>query len=113
MRKDSIIKQICDELLANGNITAYAYDHFRQLDAVELPYVVYRRVAASNFSADGVVYHHGDAVDFELYAADPDEMAELMGLVETAMDERKLFYNLTADTVYIEPNDFYESLYEL
>ena len=106
-RKDEIIKGVCEELLIRGEIEGFEYDHFRQSDAVAPPFVVYRRVAQPNFSADGVVYHHGDGVDLELYAETPDRMASLMAQAE------EIFYNLTADTVYIETEDFYESLYEI
>lgn len=113
MRKDEIVRDICQTLLTEGLIEGYDYDHFRQQDAVATPFAVYRRVAAPNFSADGKVYHHGDNVDFELYADTPDEMALLMERVEELMDEAELFYALTADTAYIEQEDFYETLYEL
>ena len=113
MRKDEIVRDICRTLLDEGMIEGFAYDHFRQQDAVDTPFAVYRRVAAQNFSADGMVYHHGDNVDFELYADTPDEMALLMKRVEELMDASEIFYSLAADTVYIEQEDFYETLYEL
>ena len=113
MRKDNIIRDICGTLLAEGLIKVFEYDHFRQQDAVDTPFAVYRRVAAQSFSADGMVYHHGDNVDFELYADTPDEMALLMERVEALMDAAEIFYSLAADTVYIEQEDFYETLYEL
>lgn len=113
MRKDEQIREVCETLLEGGKIEAFAYDHFKQPEAVPLPVAIYRRVATDNFPADGIVYHHGEAVDFELYASTPDEMASLMGKAEALMDAKELFYNLTADTVYIDSEDFYESLYEL
>lgn len=113
MRKDETVRGICEALFNDGLIEGHAYDHFRQQDAVATPFAVYRRVSTPNFSADGTVYHHGDNVDFELYADTPDEMATLMGRVEELLDEAELFYVLAADTVYIEQEDFYETLYEL
>lgn len=113
MRKDEMIRDICEALLDEGLIKGFAYDHFRQQDAVATPFAVYRRVAPQNFSADGKVYHRGSNVDFELYADTPDEMALLMDRTEELMDEEELFYNLAADTAYIEQEDFYETLYEL
>lgn len=114
MRKDKKIKAICEELKAEGLILDFSYDHFRQSDAVPPPFAVYRRVAPANFSADGVVYHRGDNVDLELYASTPEEMAELMIRVEEKLDKAEIFYKVGADTVYIqEPEDFYESLYEI
>lgn len=113
MQKDELIRDVCEALLSEGLIKGFAYDHFRQQDAVATPFAVYRRVVAPNFSADGKVYHHGDNVDFELYADTPDEMELLMERVEELMDEAEMFYSLAADTVYIEQEDFYETLYEL
>lgn len=40
-------------------------------------------------------------------------MAELMSKIEAALDQAEIYYNLTADTVYITSEDFYESLYEI
>jgi len=113
LRKDQIIKGICETLKAQGLIEDFDYDHLKQPEAVAPPYALYRRVAQPNTAADGVVYHHGGGVDFELYASTPDDMADLMEQVETLMDAEELFYNLTADTVYIESEDLYETLYEL
>lgn len=113
MRKDEIIRGVCEALLDRGAIEGFEYDHFKQSDAVAPPFAVYRRVAEPNFSADGIVYHHGSGVDLELYADTPDEMAGLMAQVEELLDAQEIFYNLTADTVYIETEDFYESLYEV
>ena len=94
-------------------IAGYAYDHFRKKDAVDPPFAVYRRVAKENFSADGTVYHHGEGVDLELYAESPDEMAELMEETERLLDSEEIYYRLTADTAYLDDEDFYESLYEI
>lgn len=111
-RKDDIIKGICEELKASAGIP-FEYDHFTESDAVPPPFILYRRVAAPSFSADGVVYAKGQAVDLELYAATPDEMAGLMTKVEDLLDKAEIFYNKTADTVYITTEDFYETLYEI
>lgn len=113
MRKDEQIKAILATLKGNGDINDYEYDHFTESSAVGLPFAVYRRVAPQNFSADGVVYHRGDNVDLEIYAATPDDMIALMAKVEKAMDDAKLFYAIGADTAYIESEDFYETLYEI
>jgi hypothetical protein len=113
LRKDEQIAAICQELKNNGDIVDFTYDHFTEADAVGLPFAVYRRVAPQNFSADGVVYHRGDNVDFEIYAATPDEMIAIMAKAEAAMDAAELFYNIAADTAYIESEDFYETLYEI
>ena len=112
-KKDEVVKQICTALVSEGHITGYEYDHFRDQYAVPPPFVLYRRVAPVGFSADGVVYHRGENVDLELYAETPEDMEALMDVVERKLDEVELYYTLTADTVYIEPENFYETLYEL
>ncbi len=112
-RKDDIIREVCETLVNNSAIEGFEYDHFKQSDAVSPPFAVYRRVAQPNFSADGIVYHHGDGVDLELYAETHDKMANLMTQVEELLDAENIFYRLAADTVYIETEDFYESLYEI
>lgn len=113
MRKDKAVKKICSEMKAEGLLMGYAYDHFKQSDAVPPPFAVYRRVAADNFSADGIVYNRGEKVDLEIYADTPDEMEMLMEKVEEKLTEAEIFYRIGADTVYIESENFYESLYEI
>lgn len=112
-KKDNAVKAILANLVTANKITGYAYDHFRQSEVVPTPFALYRRVAADNFGADGVVYHRGDNVDLELYADTPEDMAELMDTVETMLTESGLYFRLSADTAYIESEDFYETLYEL
>lgn len=111
-RMDETVAGICQALYESDEIP-YEYDHFTESSAVPPPFVLYRRVAANNFSGDGMVYHKGQGVDLELYAATPDEMAELMEKVEALLDAEELYYEKTADTVYITTEDFYETLYEL
>ncbi len=113
MRKDETIENICIALKENGDINDYRYDHYEQGEEIDLPYAIYRRVAPDNFGADGVVYHRGENVDFEIYAGDPDEMADIMAAVEERMTAAGLYFNVGADTAYIESEDFYETLYEL
>lgn len=111
-RKDEIIKKICEDL-QKAHAIPFEYDHFTESDAVTPPFALYRRVAPVNFSADGVVYAKGQAVDLEIYAATPEEMAELMAWVEELLDRAEVFYKKTADTVYITSEEFYETLYEI
>lgn len=113
MRKDKAVKKICSEIKDEGLLVGFAYDHFKQSEAVPPPFAVYRRVAADNFSADGIVYKRGDMVDFEIYADTPDEMEKLMEAAEKKLTEADIFYRIAADTVYIESEDFYETLYEI
>lgn len=111
--KDNIVTSVCDTLVSEGMIEAYAYDHFRESEAVPLPFAVYRRVAQNNFSADDKVYFRGGGVDLEIYASTPDEMTTIMTRAEALLDGNDIYYECTADTVYIESEDFYETLYEL
>lgn len=112
-KKDRIVESICLALKQSGTINDFRYDHFRDDEAVVPPFTVYRRVAPTNFSADGIVYYHEDNVDLELYTEDPESMAELMAEVERLLDEADLFYRISADTVYIDTEELYESLYEV
>lgn len=113
MRKDKAVKKICGELEKKGLLEGFAYDHFRQSEAVPTPFAIYRRVAAESFSADGIVYIRGNRVDLELYADTPEEMEKLMEVVEEKLTETEIYYRVGADTVYIESEDFYETLYEI
>ena len=105
---DKQVREVLDAL----NI-AYRYDHFRQSEAVPPPFAVYRRVAADPFAADGIAYHRNQHVDVELYADTPEDMAEFMERLETLLGTAGIYAKCTADTVYIESEDFYESLYEI
>ena len=111
--KDEIVEGVLNALLEDDAIEDFAYDHFRQSEAVDPPFAIYRRVAPQNFYADGAVYYRGDNVDLELYAESPEEMASLMAATEELLDAEEVYYNIAADTVYIENEDFYETLYEL
>lgn len=111
-RKDEQIKAICEAIKQSDGID-YRYDHFRQKEAVPPPFLIYRRVAGLPFSADDKTYTKDGGVDLELYATTPEKMMELMEKVEALLDESEIFYTLAADTVYIESENFYETLYEV
>lgn len=110
-RKVEQIKAICEEIKLSHGID-YRYDHFRQKEAVPPPFLVYRKMPSQSFSADNKTYFKDGEVDLELYASTPEEMNDLMEKVERLLDENEIYYNLTADTIYIDSEDFYESLYE-
>ena len=95
-----------------GIIAGYVYDHFTQDDPISTPFAVYRRIAVPGFKADDKVYARDDSEDVEFYADDPDTMDAIMEAFESQADAAELAYERTADTVYIEDEDFYESLYE-
>lgn len=113
MEKLDVVKSVCADLLDGKKIEGYAYDHFRQSNAVDPPFAVYRRVESDNFSADGIVYSRGENVDLELYAETPESMKGLMETAETLLNSYEIYWECTADTEYIESEDFYESLYEV
>lgn len=110
--KVEIIKNILAQLEASGGVP-YRYDHFRQSEAVDPPFIVWRRVASDGTGADGSVYHYEPGIDIEIYAEDEESMADLMDKLRVLLDAVPIFYKITADTVYIESEDFYESLFEL
>lgn len=111
-RKDEQIKAICEEIKENYGID-FRYDHFRTKEAVPPPFLIYRRMPAQSFSADDKTYFKDGEVDLEIYASTPEEMHDLMEIVERLLDENEIYYNLTADTIYIDCEQFYESLYEM
>lgn len=111
MRKDKIIKGILQSIKTASGID-FRYDHFRQAEAVPPPFIVYRRVAPTPFSADGINYSRDINVDIEIYAEDEEQMATIMERVEDLLDQNEIFYRITADTVYIQSEDFYETLIE-
>lgn len=100
-------------LKKSGAINDFKYDHFKQNKAVPTPFAVYRRVAGSTFFADGKTYHKEAGVDLEVYADNADEMADIMDQLNELLDAAGLAYRITADTAYIDAEDFYESLYEM
>ena len=111
MSKSEQIEAICEEIKRIYGID-YRYDHFHTKEAIPPPFLIYRKMPAQSFSADNKTYFKDGEVDLELYASTPDEMAELMEIVEAFFDEYEIYYNLTADTIYINSEEFYESLYE-
>ncbi len=113
MHKDDLVKDICEALKDAGHIEGYDYDHFESADAIDPPFAIYRRVAPETFAADGKTYYRGSNVDLELYALDPDEMADLMDAAEALLDAAELYYHIAADTVYIDSEQMYETLYEI
>ena len=112
-KNDEIGKSILAGLVTKELITGYEYDHFTQAAPLVPPFALYRRVASDNFSADGKVYHRGDNVDLEIYADTPEDMAVIMDEAEKLLDEAEIFWRCTADTAYIESENYYETLYEL
>lgn len=114
MRRDEIVKNALSFLKEQNVINDFRYDHFRESEAVDTPFAVWRRVAVPYMNADDKAYCKNESeVDIELYADDDDEMAVIMAALEEALDAYEITYEKTADTVYIESEDFYESLYEI
>lgn len=87
----------------------YAYHHFAEGEAPELPYVIFRYPKSNNFSADSCTYMKADDLDIELYTGKRDIAVELR--IETLLDTYDLFYQKTES--YIEEEGMYEVLYEM
>ena len=52
----------------------YAYDHFAEGESPDPPFICFLYPKAENFGADGIVYHHFNRLDIEVYTdyKDPD-----------------------------------------
>lgn len=87
----------------------FAYDHFAEGESPSPPFLCFLYPRAENFSADGVVYHHFERLDIELYTdyKDPDTEAA----IETILTAHELFYEKSE--VWIESEKLYEVLYEV
>lgn len=112
MEKVEVVKKVLN-YLEKSTGAPYKYDHFRQSEAVPPPFVVWRKIATGGQPADGGTYYYESGIDIELYADTEEDMSDLMGKLRALLDEEGVFYQITADTVYIEDQDFYESLFEL
>ena len=85
----------------------FAYDHFAEGESPEPPFICYLLPASDNFAADGRVYWKANEVHIELYTDYKDLSAEQR--VETALDERGVFYERSE--TWIESERLYEVLY--
>lgn len=87
----------------------YAYDHFAEGESPDPPFICFLYPKAENFGADGIVYHHFNRLDIEVYTdyKDPDTEAA----IEEVLTEHELFYEKSE--VWIETEKMYEVLYEL
>ena len=87
----------------------YAYDHFAEGESPDPPFICFLYPKAANFSADGIVYHHFNRLDIEVYTdyKDPDMEAA----IEEVLTAHELFYEKSE--VWIETEKMYEVLYEL
>jgi len=87
----------------------YAYGHFAEGEALELPYIIFRYPESDNFSADSKVYLKSDNLDIELYTSKRDFDTEAD--VEAVLDAKGIFYK--KNEMYIESEQMYEILYEM
>lgn len=86
----------------------YAYDHFGEGNAPNLPFICYLYTGSDNFSADGRVYLKKNQVNIELYT--DKKAVTLEQTVEDVLDRYGIFYNKSE--VYIESEKLYEVLYQ-
>ena len=98
-----------DELLAIAQEIGYpyAYDHFAEGEAPELPYVLYLIPESNNFAADNYAYFKINEIHIELYTDRKDLTAEQK--VEAVLDRHGFFYDRSE--TWIESEQLYEVLY--
>ena len=84
-----------------------AYDHFAEGESPEPPFITYLLPRSNNFSADGRVYLHVEAVHIELYT--DEKNPEVEAQVEAVLDRHSIFYDKSE--VWIETEKLYEVLY--
>lgn len=101
---EETIKQMIEEM-----DLPFAYHHFAEGEAPELPYLIYLYPESIEFSADGKVYAKGSTLQIELYCEVRDLALERS--IEEILDSYDLFYH--KQEVFIESERFYEILYEL
>ena len=87
----------------------YAYHHFSEGEAPDLPYMIYTYPESIPYPADGRVYVQGTRVQLELYSEIRDLAVE--GQIEAVLDARDLIYRKSE--VYIESEHLYEIIYEM
>ena len=85
----------------------FAYDHFAEGEAPELPYILYLVPESNNFAADNYAYFKVNEVHIELYTDRKDLTAEQR--VEAVLDRHGIFYNRSE--TWIESEKLYEVLY--
>lgn len=87
----------------------YAYHHFAEGEAPELPYLIYLYPESIEFSADGKVYAKGTVLQIELYSEIRDIPLERR--IEQVLDAYEMFYH--KEELFIDSERLYEVMYEM
>lgn len=85
----------------------YAYDHFTDDTAHELPFICFMYGSSSDLAADNVNYQKIRALDIELYTANKDFTLE--ETVENILNENGFVY--TREETYIDSEQMYEVIF--
>lgn len=88
---------------------SYAYDHFPENSAPDLPYVVFHYPSSNDFGADNENYVSIDNLAIELYTENKDFTNE--SNVEAVLSQNGLFFDKTE--TYLNTEHMYMVLYEI
>lgn len=87
----------------------FAYHHFAEGEAPDLPFLIYLFPETDNFAADNCMYYEIKRVHIELYTDKKDLVAEER--IEEVLKDYKIFYNKSE--TWIESESMYEVLYTM
>ena len=87
----------------------FAYHHFAEGEAPNLPYLIYLYPESIEFSADGKVYAKGTVLRIELYSEIRD--IDLESGIEAVLDSYEMFYH--KQELFIDSERLYEVMYEM
>ena len=96
------------ELLDETGIP-YAYDHFKEGESPDPPFITFRYPGSNNFGADGIVWRKIQELNIELYTN--SKRPDIEEQLEAVLDENELFYDKSE--TWIDSEKLYEVLYEL
>ena len=87
----------------------FAYHHFAEGEAPQLPYLIYLYPESIEFSADSKVYAKGTVLRIELYSEIRDIGAERR--IESVLDSYEMFYH--KEELFIDSERLFEVMYEM
>lgn len=87
----------------------FAYHHFAEGEAPDLPYILYLYPESIEFAADDRPFAKGSVLQIELYSEIRD--VRLENQIERVLDDYGFFYHKRE--VYIESERLYETVYEM
>ena len=94
--------------------TEYAYDHFTTENAVDPPFFIYRKTGTNAFYADNKPLFTRDVYDIELYTGqgNGEEVNMITDLLNAKLAEQEINPKQNGP-VWIESEDFYETIWEM